>query len=248
MYRWWDKHRLQTILTALGLGTTYLIRQTQGALLSEIYYFLVNPFQSQQQLLLEDKLTNARILELEERVSELEQQNRQFKQLLGLTESSKGKAIAAPIIGRSAARWWHQITLGKGSNDGIKPGFVVMGIGGVVGRVTEVTPHTSQVLLISDGVSRIGAILSRNRHMGYIQGKNSQTVVMHFFAKTADVQPGDEIAISPLSSLYPPGLPLGKVKSVKSNTGFAPEAEVELSAPIELLEWVTVQPFQPKIK
>ena len=247
MYRWWDKHRLQTILVVIGLSTTYSIRQTQGSAIAEAYYFLVRPFQSQKQLILEDKLTNARILELEQQVTELTQQNRQLKQLLNLNKSQTDEGISAPIIGRSADRWWHQITLGKGSKDGIEKGFIVMGIGGVVGRVINVTPHTSQVLLISDGVSRVGATLSRNRHMGYIQGKNSQTVVMHFFSNTASVQPGDEIVISSLSNLYPSGLPLGKVKSVKPKSGFAPEAEVELSAPIEILEWVTVQPFKPKI-
>ena len=248
MHRWLDKHSWKTTLTVLALGTAYLVRQTQASAIAELYYFLVNPFQSQQQLLLEDKLTNARILELEQRITELEQQNRQFKQLLDGIEDRPKKAIAAPIIGRNVDRWWNQVTLGLGSKDGIKVGYVVMGIGGVVGRVTQVTPHTSRVLLISDGISRVGAIVSRNRKLGYIQGRNSQTVTMRFFTKVVAVKPGDAIVTSSLSNLYPPGLPLGRIRSVKSGGSVAPEAEVELNAPIDILEWVTVHPFQPKIK
>ena len=247
MLRWWEKHSLQIILTVLALATTVAIGQTRGWAIAEIYYFLVSPFQSQRQLLLEDKLTNARILELEQRITELEQQNQKFKQLLDYKDSQSGDLITAPIIGRNADRWWHQVTLGRGSKAGIEVGYVVMGIGGIVGRVTEVTPHTSRVLLISDPLSRVGTTLSRNRQLGYIQGKDDRTVVMRFFVKVTDIKPGDAIATSPLSNLYPPGLPVGKVKSVKTDSGPAPEAEIELTAPIELLEWVTVQPFQPKL-
>ncbi len=247
MLRWWDKHSRQTILTILALGTTVAIGQTRGLAIAEIYYFLVSPFQSQRQLLLEDRLTNARILELEQRNGELEQQNQKLKQLLDYRDSQTADLITAPIIGRNADRWWNQVILGRGSKQGIKVGYVVMGIGGIVGRVTEVTPHTSRVLLIGDPLSRVGATLSRNRQLGYIQGKNERTVVMHFFTKFTDIQPGDTIVTSALSNLYPPGLPIGKVRSINTDSSPAPEAEIELTAPIELLEWVTVQPFEPQL-
>jgi rod shape-determining protein MreC len=247
MIRWWDKHSLQAISTVVALGAAVAIGQSRGWAIAEAYYFLVTPFNSQRQLLLEDRLTNARILELEQRNVELEQQNRQFKQLLGDGVSPTTKSTIAPIIGRNADRWWHQITLGRGSKEGIKVGHVVMGIGGIVGRVTEVTPHTSRVLLISDSLSRVGATLSRNRQLGYIQGKDDKTVVMRFFTKVTDIKPGDAVTTSALSNLYPSGLPIGKVKSVKTDSSPAPEAEITLTAPIELLEWVTVRPFQPKL-
>ena len=247
MIRWWDKHSFQTTLIVLALVVAFLIKQTQADALSEVYYFMVSPFQSQQQLILEDKLTNARILELEQLVTELEQQNQQFKKLLDYADSQKTPAINAPIIGRNADRWWNRLTLGKGAKDGIKPGFVAMGIGGLVGRVTHVTPHTSKVLLISDAESRVGATLSRNRQLGYIQGKDSQTVVMHFFTKVVDIKTGDQITTSNLSNLYPAGLPLGRVKAIKSDGNSDSGTEIELTAPIDILEWVTVQPFQPRI-
>jgi rod shape-determining protein MreC len=248
MSRWWDKYGFRTILITLALIVALLIKQTHAAVLSEVYYFLVSPFQSQTQLVLEDRLTNARILELEQQVTELTQQNQQLKKLLAYNETQTTAKITAPVIGRNSDRWWARITLGKGSQEGIKPGDVVMGIGGLIGRVTHVTPHSSQVLLISDASSRVGAILSRNRQLGYIQGKEESTVVMHFFNQVADIKPGDEIATSNLSKLYPPGLPIGKVKSKSEPTQEAiTEILVELTAPIDILEWVSVQPFQPRI-
>ncbi|WP_036478686.1 rod shape-determining protein MreC [Myxosarcina sp. GI1] len=246
MYRWWSKNSFSATLTILALSTTIAIKETQGGTIAEAYYFLIRPFQSQQQLKIQNKLTNARILELEQRVLELERQNQNLKQLLDFSHSQDSAGITAPVIGRSADRWWNQVTLGKGSLDGIEQGYVVMGIGGVVGRVVFVTPHTSRVLLISDPSSGVGAVVSRNRKLGSIRGKDTQTVVMRFFTKVVDIKPGDSIATSPLSNLYPAGLPIGKVKSLNLESTPAPEAEIELSAPIDLLEWVTVIPFEAK--
>lgn len=246
MSRWWDKYGFRTILIIVALIVALWIKQTQAALFSEVYYFLVSPFQSQQQLAIEDRLTNRRILELEQRVTELTQQNQQLKQLIDYSEVQSAKTVTAPIIGRSRDRWWQKVTLGKGRQDGIKPGYIVMGIGGLVGRVTHVTPHTSKVLLISDTTSKVGSILSRNRQLGYIEGQGASSVAMYFFDQTIDLQPGDDILTSNLSKLYPPGLPIGKVKSTEQNKNTS--VEVELSAPIDVLEWVVVQSFEPKLK
>lgn len=243
MSRWWDRYGFHATLISISLLVALSIKLTQASVFSEAYYFVVRPFQSQKQLILEDRLTNARILELEQRISELEQQNQQFRQLLYYGKTRQEKTIAAPVIGRSRDRWWHRITLGKGERDGIKKGYVVMGIGGVVGRVTHTTPHTSKVLLISDTTSRVGAILSRNRQLGYVRGKDSSTAVMKFFNQVADIKPGDEIATSNLSKLYPPGLPIGKVKSHQISKNDISEIEIELTAPIDVLEWVNIQSF-----
>lgn len=247
MSRWWDKYGFRTVIITVALIVALWVKQTQAELLAEIYYFMVEPFQSQNQLVLEDRLTNARILELEQRLNELEQQNQQLKQILDYTETQTVTTITAPIIGRSRDRWWQRVTLGKGREDGIEPGYIVMGIGGLVGRITDVTPNTSKVLLISDTTSRVGTVLTRNRQLGYIQGKDSSTVVMHFFDRLTDLQVGEEVTTSTLSNLYPPGLPVGRVKNLQQGKESFSEVEVELNAPIEVLEWVVVQSFKPKL-
>ncbi|MEL6931414.1 MAG: rod shape-determining protein MreC, partial [Cyanobacteria bacterium J06600_6] len=158
MSRWWDRYGFRAVLIVVALTIALWVKKTQGALISEVYYFAVSPFQSQTQLTLEDRLTNARILELEQTVTELGQQNQQLKQLLDYTSSQikSESTITAPIIGRSRDRWWNRVTLGKGRQDGVKPGYAVVGIGGLVGRITHVTAHTSKLLLVSDNTSRVG--------------------------------------------------------------------------------------------
>ncbi|HEY9661804.1 MAG TPA: rod shape-determining protein MreC [Allocoleopsis sp.] len=235
--RWWDRHGIRIGLLGLALSSAWAIRQTQGAPVAELYQWIARPFGGTP---VEERTDSAKVQELEQRLVELESQNQQLQQLLGYVQQKPDVEVVAPVIGRSADHWWQQITLGRGSRDGIQVGYIVSGNGGIVGRVTQVTANTSRVLLISDPTSQVGVAVSRSRHMGYIRGQAANRVIMEFFDKVPDVKPGDVISTSSYSQLFPPGLPVGIVESVNLNKSPAPEAVIELSAPISYLEWVVV--------
>jgi len=76
--------------------------------------------------------------------------------------------------------------------------------------------------------------------MGYVRGQGANRVIMEFFDKVPDVRPGDVITTSSISRRFPAGLPIGTVESVNLNKSPAPEAVIELSAPISHLEWVMI--------
>lgn len=239
--RWWDRHGLQLVLTGLVLVAAWVIRQTQGSAIFEVYQVVTRPFQSSPTRT--EQLSDARMLELQARLVELESQNQSLKELLGYVKQSRAVGvIAAPVVGRSADHWWQQVTLGRGSRVGIQVGFIVTTTGGLVGRITSVTPNTSRVLLISDPTSQVGVILSRSRYVGFLQGKSASQAVMQFFDKVPDVRPGDTVSTSPYSQVFPSGLPVGKVESVNLSKSPAPEAVISLFAPIPYLEWVVVYP------
>lgn len=241
--RKWTHQGLQVLLVVLVLATAWLLRQTQGAAIYELYALLTRPFQGDSSSRSEHKLVNAKVQELQERLLEVEKQNQQLKALLGYFEAQKQPLITAPIIGRSSDDWWQQLIIGRGSSHGVQVGAAVSSVGGLVGRVTEVTPNTSRILLISNPNSRVGVTVSRSRSMGIIQGEGSQLAVMKFFEKVPDVRTGDVVTTSSVSRLFPPGLPIGRVQSVMLEQGPAPEAKVILSAAIDNLEWVLVHPL-----
>ena len=238
--RWWSQYASQIILIGLLLATAGIIRQTQAVPLYELYYWLMRPLE----VVKTDKqtqLTNARIQELEQRVMELQQQNQKLKQLSGYANTQSTPSQIAPIIGRSPDHWWQQITIGIGSQDGVKPGDIVTGFGGLVGRVETVTPRSSLVLLISDPKSRVGVIISRSRDMGFIRGNGDRSVVMQFFEKLPDVKVGDAVLTSPASQLFPSGVPIGKIVALNLDESPAPQATIKLNVPMEELEWVLVR-------
>jgi rod shape-determining protein MreC len=237
--KWWDL-RLPIVLLSLAVAGAWGVRQTQGTALFEAYNWVTRPFHANGSE--QDQLVSVRTQELQAQVSELEIQNQKLKELLGYVGVKKTKGVVAPIIGRSADHWWQQVTLGRGSNDGIKVDFTVMGPGGLIGRVVSVTPNTSLVLLISDPTSQLGVGISRTRHMGFMRGKGKTQAVMEFFDNVPNVKPGDVVSTSSFSQLFPAGLPVGKVVSVDMNKTPAPEAIIEFSAPINALEWAVVYP------
>jgi rod shape-determining protein MreC len=236
--RWWDRNRLQVALVGAALGSAVLIRQTGAAFVFETYQLLTRPFHPQATQ--ERILDNAQFQELKQRLTELESTNQKLQELLGYIKQNKQTGIPAPVVGRSSDHWWQQLVLGRGSNDGVKVGDVVMAPGGLIGRITHVTSNTSRVLLLSDPSSRVGVTVSRTRSMGYVRGQSANRLVMEFFDKVPDVRRGDVVATSSFSQLFPAGLPVGRVESVNLNKSPAPEAVIELSSPVAYLEWAVI--------
>jgi rod shape-determining protein MreC len=239
--RWWD-WRLSIFLMGIALGAGWFVRHTQGGPIMQIYQSITGPFEVNA--LAQEQLLSARTEELQARVQEVEMKNQKLQELLGFVSSQKKKGIVTPIIGRSADHWWNQVTLGRGSKDGILAGFVVMAPGGLVGRVTSVSPNTSRVLLVSDPTSRVGAGVTRSANMGFVKGKSKKNAVVEFFDNSPNIKVGDVVTTSSFSQLFPSGLPVGRIISVDLNKGPAPEAILEFFAPINSLEWVVVYPHK----
>lgn len=82
--RWWDRNGIRLGLISLALGSAWLIRQTQGGLIYEVYRGLAQPFVQQTPQVEQSK--DPKVLELEQRLVELESQNRQLQELLGYVE------------------------------------------------------------------------------------------------------------------------------------------------------------------
>ncbi len=238
LYRWWERYRLGLVLAILCLGGAWAFSRSQGVGLLEVFRFVSGP--AQPDTAKQKQLVDAQTWQIQQQMADLEARNQALQKLLAQDEIKNKKAIAVAILSRSGDNWWQQLTLRKGQKDGIEVGAVVVAPGGLVGRVTTVSPNTSRVLLISDPTSRIGVIVSNSRNMGIFQGQSSKEAVVTFFDKDPEVKVGDAIVTSSLSRLFPPGLPIGKVKTLKLEQNYNPQALVELSVPISKLEWVSV--------
>jgi rod shape-determining protein MreC len=244
--RWWGKNAGKLVGSAVAITGGAVLWHTQAAVIWEIYRTVSLPFQPNAYS--PTVVADSRAEQLELELAEAQAQNAKMKKLLEPhNDGSQTKPITvAKVIGRSADNWWQQIVIGKGSSDGVQVGSIALDGKGLVGRVSHVTPHTSQVLLSTDPSSRIGALISRSRHMGYIQGNNdrSDRLVMQFFDKTPDVKVNDTVVTSNVSQLYPGGLVVGKIVQIDLAKVPAPEAIIKLTAPINALEWLQIYPAQ----
>lgn len=231
---------MQIIWGLISLILTWFIYRHQGFLFSELLYRVSPSWLSSpsfdRQALYEQKT----IQELSYKIEALERENQRLKNITKYQEKTSAELIPARVIGRSPDAWWQIITINVGSNDGVRRNQAVMSVGGLVGKIIEVTNNTARVLLISDYNSRVGSFLPRTGYQGFIKGQSTSIGLMEFYAKVSDVKVGDVVTTSKLSSIFPPDIPIGKIVAIDPNKSPAPEAEVEFSAPVDFLDWVLV--------
>ncbi len=213
------------------------VRLSKGAGFSDAYALLSRPFWpgSAQS----EWLRSAQRTDQQARLLQVERDNQRLRGLLGL-ERGEQALVAAPVISRETGGWWQQLELGQGSAAGIGVGDGVLAPGGLIGRVASVTPSTARVALLTDSASRLGVWVPRVQRHGLLVGLGTSRPRLQFIEKDTGVRPGDLITTSPASTLLPPNLTVGVVQSVNEQLVPAPDAVVQLSAPVDAIDWVQV--------
>jgi rod shape-determining protein MreC len=169
-------------------------------------------------------------LRLEEvRLNQDAEQGRRLQSLLGFKEQYISRTVAAQVIGSSGSEQLRSVYIDKGSHDGIDKDMAVITADGVVGKVLRVFNSTSQVLLINDQSSGVGAIVEKSRLQGVLRGTPVGEVVLEKVMADEQVQSGDKVLTSGGDQIFPKGLPVGVVTKVTKGN--------------ELFLTIRVQPF-----
>jgi rod shape-determining protein MreC len=123
--------------------------------------------------------------------------------------------IPARIIKNSIVQLDNMITLDKGREDGIAEHMGVIGLDGLVGIVVDVSDHYSVAMSLLHRQTRISARLKSTPYFGSLVWKNElNPMVMNLedIPKHASVTPGDTVETSGYSYMFPPGIPIGRIK------------------------------------
>src|SRR5437899_401816 len=126
------------------------------------------------------------------RAKATEQENEQLTGLLQLRNSFQYQTAAAEIIARESSEVRRSVTISKGSDGDIAVGDVVIAEGGaLVGRVSQVGPNFSIVVLISDRSSTVIGQTETSRATGDVVGQLGGALIMRNIDSTEKVQPGE---------------------------------------------------------
>lgn len=131
--------------------------------------------------------------------------------------------IGARIISRDASNWYSSFVIDKGSNDGIQVNCNVIAGSGLVGRVIEVGPNHAKVSsIISDGVNTSGMILASGDNLIVTGNLTTMAEGKIEYSQLVDsknkVTVGDKIVTSNISDQYLPGLLIGYVSSISTDS------------------------------
>jgi rod shape-determining protein MreC len=176
----------------------------------------------------------------EVRMVEDANQARRLQFLLGFKEKYIAQTVPAQVISTTGSEFSRAIYIDKGSNDGIKQGMPVISPEGIVGKVLNVFPTTSLVLLINDPTSGAGVILEKSRLQGILKGTATGTTIMHNVMTDEKVEVGERIVTSGGDGVFPKGLPVGRVASVTPGQDIFLNIRVRPAAQIARLEEVLV--------
>lgn len=177
-------------------------------------------FQNVQGRVAELESINRSLLAENLRLQEIERENQRLRELLSFSETRpsielRGGQIIARVIGRDSNNFLNFLMVDLGSRQGIEVGMPVMNNQGLVGRVSQVTSTSSKVLLISDPLSTVNAILQSSRLTGVVNGVAGGDPVMGFIPQGSRVGVGEVVLSSGMGGNFPKGIPVGQVTEVR---------------------------------
>lgn len=185
-----------------------------------------------------------------QQTNEMAAENARLKSLLGLKEQSKLDALPARIIGRDPSVWFDSAILDRGSLDGVKLNMPVVGEGGIVGRVTAVSPLNAHVDLITRDKSGVGAVIGQigdSDALGVVSGTSKRDLLdMKYVPGIVEVQVGQSVYTTGQDGIFPPGLKIGDIVNVVSGSATTPhQIQIRPAARLDAMQEVAILLYEP---
>jgi rod shape-determining protein MreC len=182
-------------------------------------------------------------------------ENDRLRQALGWQLQIRWNLKTARVILRDPANWWRTIHIDLGQRDGIVTNMPVLTSEGLIGKIWQVGPRSSQVVLIGDPKCSVAALVEGAEKTGspkksvvdgvITSGGSSildPTIVdLMFLDRQSTVKPGQRVITSGMGGIFPRGIQLGQIAETRSiGYDLYLAARVKLSANLANLEEVFV--------
>jgi rod shape-determining protein MreC len=174
-------------------------------------------------LRVENRALNAELEQLRGellRLRDAETDKGRLLELFGAQPSPPHGTFPARLIAVESSGPFHTALLDRGSSDGLRLDGVVLARGGLLGRVIALGPRTARVQLLSDNTAAVGVLLthaSRSSRAAVAKGDGKGGISVEYVPTIEPVEPNDALVSSGTDGLYPGGLPVGRVASVRRN-------------------------------
>ena len=164
-------------------------------------------------------------------VARLEAENARLRRVLEYRDQNPETWLVAEVLAAGGALGPRRtMRVGKGSLAGVREGAVVVVPEGLVGRVESVTPHTSEIRLVTDPSVGVGcevALPGGGNLRGTLAGGTGERLALKHILSAAEVPPRSPVYTSGLGGVYPKGIAVGTLLEVRNDSD-SPRREGEV--------------------
>ena len=183
--------------------------------------------------------------DLTQRNLQLQMQNEQLRERLrqfGADSSYTAREVArvletytlipATVVSNSvSSRRGGYLVIDKGAADGVRPEMGVVGGGGVVGIVYLVEQNHALIIPLTNAMSNVSCRVRGENYFGYLswQGGSLLHATLQDIPRYAGIKPGGVVETSGYSSVFPPGIFVGRIKAVNNSAdgqSYAPDVNL----------------------
>lgn len=130
----------------------------------------------------------------------------------------------ARVVNKTPSDWYGSFFIDKGSADGISVNDTVLGMEGgraaLAGRVFEVYPRFSKVLLLTNSAASAVCSIAPGGMEALVEGKGTWLLRMSYLPEESALAEGAELVTAQGGLLFPAGVPVGKVTKVNPRESF----------------------------
>ena len=151
----------------------------------------------------------------------------QLRKLVGLPQRDgfpQTRRLTARVIVKSPTAWYSTIQVDRGRGDGVRVDQPVITGDGLIGKVTRVTGGSAEVTLLTDASSGVSAEVEPDGAHGIVRPSVGDPTDMRlqYIQRGHNVKQGSVVVSSgfrsgKLDSLFPRGIPIGRVSQVSSD-------------------------------
>jgi rod shape-determining protein MreC len=178
---------------------------------------------------------NAALIKVE--VEALKKENERLRTQLGMKPAGGRILLWARIMEREPLNWHSFIMVDAGEQDGVEINAPVLGVQGqslgAIGRVTEVGPRWSKVLLLTDQLSAVAAYLPGQQWEGLVEGQGGPRLKMNYLPSESQFALGESVHTSATSATFPPDILIGTISKVYARDPFLTFQSIEVVPAIQ---------------
>ena len=155
--------------------------------------------------------------------------------------------LNATVVSRNIGYWYDEVTIDKGSKNGIEKGMAVVTTDGLIGQITKVSNYSSTVKLLSN--ENMSDKISVKIKVGddYVYGlismydSKTNTYTVEGISENVDIEEGADVVTTGMGTIFPSGLMVGTAQKVTTdNFDLSKVVEVKASVNFDDLDYVTV--------